>query len=117
MAEKYAVLVGVKEYIVESDLNFPTNDVEALREVLLQIGYKSENVHCLVSGSGVKTLPIKSTIEITIQEVLAKAKPGDTVIIFMTGHGFEVLGYPQFCPVDARGNSLEQLAETTVFTQ
>ena len=114
MAEKYAVLVGVKEYIVESDLNFPTNDVEAFREVLLQIGYKPENVHCLVSGSNVKTLPIKSTIEITIQEVLAKAKSGDTVIVFMTGHGFDVLGHPQFCPVDARGGSLQMMLDTTV---
>ena len=114
-AEQYAVLVGVSEYLEENTLPSAPNDAEALRDVLLHIGYLPENIVCLTSGANLQTLPIKSTIEIKIKEILAKAKPGDTVIIFLTGHGLEVKGQPQFCPSDTRkGSSLDDLMSTTV---
>ena len=101
-AERYAILVGVNEYVDDGNLNFAVQDVEALRDVLLLIGYRQENVYCLTSGSPVPTLPIKSTIEFVIKTVLAKAKPGDTVIIVMSGHGTEENGEACFCPMDTR---------------
>ena len=100
-ATQYAILVGVSEYLEESTLPSAPRDAEALRDVLLAIGYKPENVICLTSGTTLQTSPIKNNIDRKIREVLTKAKSGDTVIIFMSGHGFDIKGLSQFMPADA----------------
>ena len=112
---KYAVLVGVKEYVSGDNLNYPADDVESLQTVLLQIGYKPENIICLTSNNPLKTQPLKVNIDEAIESVLAKAKEGDTVIIFMSGHGLDVNGQPQFCPTDTtKTDLLERVMATTV---
>jgi len=116
-AENFAVLVGVGEYLTENnDLAFPPNDVEAIRDVLLHIGYKPENVFCLTSNKAgrLATQPLKSNIIVTINTVLSKAKPDDTVIIILVGHGLEIEGEARFCPADMRGGSLDIYRATTV---
>ena len=113
-ATQYAILVGVSGYVDGNDLPSPPNDAEALRDVLLHIGYLPENVYCLTSGSKTPTLPGKNIIEFTIDTVLSKAKPGDTVIIFLAGHGTVIKGESRFCPFDMISDSLDARVATSV---
>lgn len=45
-SKKIAVLVGVDKYEKLTELQYPKNDVEKLRETLTKIGFESDNVLC-----------------------------------------------------------------------
>ena len=103
---KYAVLIGVDDYVQYAKLRYTKNDVEALRDELYEIGFKEENVYCLTCRGKTKDLPTKENIEIVIKGVLRMAKRGDIVIIAMSGHGTQVSGEAQFCPMDTKEDDL-----------
>ena len=112
--KKYAVLVGVNDYVRLRNLQYTKNDIEALRDELYKIGFEKNNVYCLVSGAAAaKDLPTKENIEVVIETVLNMAKAGDTVIVAMSGHGVEVGGQARFCPPDTK-DDIASLENTTV---
>ena len=104
--KKYAVLVGIDDYVQMTKLRFTKNDIEALRDELYEIGFEKENVHCLTCGGEAKNLPTKDNIDLVIKSVLEMAEQGDIVIIAMNGHGIEVAGEPKFCPMDTKKDNL-----------
>ena len=111
---KYAVLVGVNDYVRLQKLRYTKNDIEALRDELLKIGFEKKNVYCLTSGAAEeKNRPTKENIEVIIETVLKLAKHGDTVIIAMSGHGVEVGGQARFCPPETKDDRAS-LEDSTV---
>ena len=104
--KKYAVLVGVNDYVRLTNLRYTKNDIEALRNELYKIGFEQKNVYCLISGAEEKNRPTKENIEIVIETVLKLAKAGDTVVVAMAGHGIEVAGEARFCPADTKEDNL-----------
>ena len=97
---KYAILIGVNDYENIRSLSYAKNDTEALRNQLIAIGFEPGNIETLVCGGATKNLPTKRRIETVISGVLNRAKEGDFVLLSMSGHGIEVEGKAQFCPMD-----------------
>ena len=108
---KYAVLIGVNDYVRLSPLRYAKNDTEVLRDELYKTGFEERNVYTLTCGSVSKNLPTKENIELIVDVVLEQAKERDIVIIAMSGHGIEVDGEARFCPPDTNPGDL---ARTTV---
>ena len=83
--EKWAVLVGVGDYIhgTQLDLDGPANDVQMIEELLLgKFGYRSEQIRKMVDAQATK-----ANILAGLKWVRDQAKPGDVVLIYYSGHG------------------------------
>ena len=105
--QKYAILIGINDYVQLNKLQFAKNDIEALRDELYKIGFEKENVYCLTCGSAeTKNLPTKEHIEVVIESVLEMAKKGDIVVVAMSGHGIEVEGQARFCTLNTNGDNV-----------
>lgn len=114
---KRALLVGVWKYphLDESlQLRGPKNDVEAMREVLLQRGFAAENIRLLsdeVDGS--LGTPTRQAILDAVAALTAEVQPGDFVYLHFGGHGSQqpVVDDPDepdgldevFLPADTKG--------------
>ena len=103
---KYAILIGVNDYVRLSKLRYAKNDIEALRDELYKTGFEEKNVFTLTCGSEFKNLPTKENIELIVNVVLNRAKEGDIVIIAMSGHGIEADGEARFCFPDTNPSDL-----------
>ena len=103
---KYAILIGVNDYVRLSKLRYAKNDIEALRDELYKTGFEEKNVFSLTCSSESKNLPTKENIELIVDVVLDRAKEGDIVIIAMSGHGIEADGEARFCPPDTNPSDL-----------
>ena len=103
---KYAVLIGIDDYVRLLKLRYSKNDIEALRDRLLGIGFEKENVFSLTCGGRTKDLPTKEHIEVVLETVFDLAKEGDIVVLAMCGHGIEVGDQARFCPIDTKENDL-----------
>lgn len=88
-ADKWALLIGVSDYIhgERLDLKGPTNDVMKMEELLLtKFGYQPESIHTLLNGAATK-----ANITGEMKGWLASSsRPGDTVIIYYSGHGSQI---------------------------
>lgn len=105
--KKYALLIGIDDYVKMRPLRYAKNDIEALREQLYKIGFKKENVFCLKCGGSAKEMPSKEAIMTTIEHVIGLAEKGDILFLAMTGHGIEAGdGTARFCPFDADPQNL-----------
>ena len=115
---KYAILIGVNKYVRMNQLRYAKNDIEALRDELLKIGFEDKNVYTLTCDGEPKNQPTKENIENIVSFVLEHAKEGDVVIVSMSGHGVEVEGgEARFCPPDTNPTTPARILDTTVSIQ
>ncbi|MDX2064522.1 MAG: caspase family protein [Fimbriimonadaceae bacterium] len=101
-AEKYALLVGVNRYKSADirPLRFSGNDVNALSDVLItRGGFRREHVVPLTGDQG-NTAPTAENIFNELERIRQRAKPGDTVLFYFTGHGSEVDGQTYLLPYE-----------------
>jgi len=105
-SQRYALLVGVKEYHHPKllPLHYTENDVAQLKDLLRSAGYE---VTLLCDSEGERDprlLPTLANIRAQLSTVLSKCERRDTVLIGLAGHGlqFETLDDSFFCPADAR---------------
>ncbi|MDR1141147.1 MAG: caspase family protein [Planctomycetaceae bacterium] len=103
--KKYAILIGVDDYVQLVKLRFAKNDIWALRDQLYKIGFEETNVYCLTCGGETKYLPTKENIQLYIAHIFETAQEGDTVLLAMSGHGIDE-EQPRFCPMDAKEKDL-----------
>src|SRR3954451_3269200 len=83
---KLALLVGIGKYKnIGPRLYGPANDLEAMRSVLRSpaYGFRNEDIHVLPEGRA-KRADILEEIE---EHLIAKARPGDVVLFYFSGHG------------------------------
>lgn len=100
-----AILVGVDEYGTPSleTLSYAEADARKLRAALLKMGAPEENVRLLTSRGGVRERPSRETIMTALDEALKESGPDSTVLVALSGHGFETRdGEAAFCPEDAK---------------
>jgi WD40 repeat protein len=87
-AELYLVAVGVNRYAQESlNLRFAKPDAEAIAELFQERApalYGSDKVHVVTVLDAQAT---KSGIQKAIEQVAKQAKPQDTLVVFLAGHG------------------------------
>ncbi|MBQ2622689.1 MAG: right-handed parallel beta-helix repeat-containing protein [Thermoguttaceae bacterium] len=106
-ARKYALLVGVDEYVNVSSLKCCVNDMKTLKEALIKIGFEEDDIRLLVTGGPYKDLPTKNNIELTFSKIVSNAQPSDMVFIAFSGHGAQEGNNVYFCPPDVRTNNLK----------
>ncbi|HTK78509.1 MAG TPA: caspase family protein, partial [Gemmataceae bacterium] len=108
LGEKYALLVGVRQY-GENELRplpFAEADVVQLAQVLRDSGYRPENVVLLTQAHGAENhrfLPLAANIRKELRLLLKNRARADSVIVAFAGHGVEFRGSDDhfFCPMDA----------------
>lgn len=99
--DKYAVLVGVNDYIDLTQLQYTLNDIHDLKAELLNLGFAEEHIYTLTSDGRVSERPTKELIEKTLRFVLENVKRDDFLFLAFSGHGLEIGGENYFCPENA----------------
>jgi len=88
-AEKWALLIGVGDYIhgTRLDLQGPAHDVQMMEELLLtKFGYQADHIRRLVDVEATKA----KIVGMIRTWLIKRARPGDTVLLYYSGHGSQV---------------------------
>jgi formylglycine-generating enzyme required for sulfatase activity len=116
--EKYALLVGVREYDKNELRNLPYTeaDVEALADVLRKAGY--QRVVLMTQTEGAKQsrfLPLAANIRKSLKGILQDRTENDSVLIAFAGHGVQYQDEAEnyFCPMDAKLTDKKSLISLT----
>ena len=118
---RWAILVGVNDYVHIGNLNYCVNDVSTLRDELLKHGYEDKRMFCLTTRSeaGPSFQPTYANISRVINQVFRQIQKGDQILIVLSGHGLMINDKSYFCPEDADPNkpeatllNIEQLYDT-----
>ncbi len=114
--ERYAFLVGVNKYDPAqlNSLQYAESDVEELADVLVEAGYKPDNVVRMTLKSGTKEpryLPDGSRIRKELTLLLNNLTKDDSIIIALAGHGVQYVDTKKayFCPQDAKLSEVDSL--------
>jgi hypothetical protein len=106
-AEKYALLVGIGKYLPGQrfpNLEGPSNDVAAISKILVSdYGFQPGNITPLMDAAA-----SKAGILAALDQIIAKARPGDFVLIYYSGHGTSPQdpAWHQTLPIDADAGAL-----------
>ncbi len=113
---KRALLVGVDDYAEFADLKYAVADVEAIRERLIGLGFKPENIVELKSTNPANLRPSQRYIRRQVDALLKAAGPNDLLFLHFSGHGFQTDGVVRFAPEDAVATGDENVLdpETTI---
>lgn len=81
---KYAVVIGIDDYPgTANDLVYTDDDAREMSQTLTQVyGYNPENIHLLI---GIEASV--ENIQNAINDIKEKARTGDEVVFFFSGHG------------------------------
>ncbi len=107
--KKWALLIGVDDYIEVRKLRFAGNDQRALAERLISSGFPKDQVvlvHDKAEDSRFR--PIRLNIEKQLTIALNMAEPGDLMIVGFSGHGVQMKGKSYLCPEDVQVEKLEE---------
>ena len=86
-AKSQALLIGIGEYPGDMKLEGPVNDVELIREVLLQsVFFDKKNIVQLLDEKATK----KNIID-ALNNMVKTTKRGDKVVLYFSGHGTSAL--------------------------
>ena len=110
---RWAILVGVNDYVHIGNLQYCVNDVIALRDELLKHGYDEKRMFCLTTRSeeGANFQPTYANITRIMSQVFRQVQDGDHILIVLSGHGLTIDGKSGFCPEDV---DLKQLEKTLI---
>lgn len=88
-ARNAALLIGVSEYpeLPRNALRGPQQDVATMRDVLLQLGFEPSAIRTLADGVAGTPRPTREAIIGAVQRLTEEAAAGDTVVIYLAGHG------------------------------
>jgi hypothetical protein len=106
-AEKYALLIGIGKYLPGQrfpDLQGPPNDVDAISKLLVaDYGFQPANITSLLDAKA-----SRAGILDALDQIVAKARPGDFVFIYYSGHGTSPQdpAWKQTLPIDADAGAL-----------
>lgn len=119
--EKYALLVGVRNYDKNElkNLKYSEPDITEMSRVLLQSGYRAENVVLMTQTTGAENdrfLPRADHIRRELRLLLKGLSEEDSVVIGFAGHGVQFKDEAEvyFCPAGTKladRNSLVSLTE------
>ncbi|HAH49328.1 MAG TPA: hypothetical protein DCM07_31720 [Planctomycetaceae bacterium] len=116
-SQKWAILIGVNDYINVKNLKFCGNDITALQKQFLAAGFRKDHLTLMHDSAAEKRYhPYKSNIESELDLLLGEldasgtklkqrglVEQGDMIVIAFSGHGIHPTGGKQsyFCPTDA----------------
>ncbi len=115
--QKYALLIGVNDYATPlTDLQYCRNDVQALRDILLSIGFPEAHVVCMYDGaSNTDFYPTRENIlrQLSLRLDVA-TQEDDVVLVAFSGHGFLEGQMSYLCPCDANAESVDTLMASCI---
>lgn len=105
--QKYALLVGVRQYNPNElrELPYSEPDVVELARLLKDAGYRQVVTLTQTTGAtNSRLLPLAENIRTTLKGMLADREPEDSVVLAFAGHGVQFSGSAEnyFCPMDAK---------------
>ena len=107
---KWAVLIGVEKYFGPGirSLDFCIDDAQEMARVLVEkCGYLPERVLVITDEEhDAERRPTCDNLRQQVRQWLLKAQPGDTVLVFFSGHGFSQDGEGFLAPGDCRKDNL-----------
>lgn len=93
-SETHAVLIGASTYLrlpPDKSLRAPANDVRRMRATLLALGVKSAAIEVYADGvDGSNEDPTAAAILKAFDALPQRVAAGDTVVIYMSGHGTQI---------------------------
>ena len=106
-ADRYALLVGVREYDKNelTNLNYTEDDVTALAQVFQDAGYRRVVLMTQTRGAReARYLPLAANVRKELKGLLEDRTEDDAVVVAFAGHGVEPAdsNTPYFCPMDAK---------------
>jgi len=106
----HALLIGIAAYRHIRPLAKAATDARDLYDTLLQNGYSQDNISLLLDEQATKP-----AISDKLDWLARRAGPDDTVVIFFSGHGAQLIGgfWPgeYLCPVEA---TLDKVRDTFI---
>lgn len=85
-SKKHALLIGIDRYLYTSDLVGQKNDVRRMKELLVEHrGFPAQQVYTLLDEQATR-----ENIEQAFIKLKAVSNPGDTLLVYFTGHGFQI---------------------------
>src|SRR5690349_4891089 len=88
---KRALLIGINYYKTPNNqLNGCINDVNEIKLLLLQLGYKAANIVMMTDKFSGILEPTKKNILAQIDLLVSKVVAGDTVMLHYSGHGTQI---------------------------
>ncbi|MBR2004503.1 MAG: caspase family protein, partial [Thermoguttaceae bacterium] len=110
--EKCGVLVvGVDKYDNLPPLNYASSDAKNIADALKRLGIAEKSVRLLATGVEGSQEPKREEIWKAFEEILAASNEESTVVIALSGHGFEAIkdgetsGDTAFCPADVEART------------
>lgn len=102
-AEKHALIIAIGDYPAKTGWSTisSVNDVPLIKQSLLANGFLETNIKTLIDAEATKQGIIKA-----IENLKAKLKPGDIVVIHYSGHGQQIF--------DDNGDEIDGLDEALV---
>jgi len=99
---RWALLIGVDDYLWLRKLNFCGADMQALAEQLVVSGVPKDHVYLLHDKADNRYRPTRSVIEAQLELLFKLVEPGDLVVVAFSGHGVHLKGKSYLCPTDAK---------------
>lgn len=86
-AEKYGLIIAIGDYPSKTGWSTisSVNDVPLIKQALLNQGFNEKNLSILINEAATKAGIIKA-----IENLKAKIKPGDIIVIHFSGHGQQI---------------------------
>jgi formylglycine-generating enzyme required for sulfatase activity len=116
---RWALLIGVEDYINVEKLHYCGADMRALRDRLIGSGFPDKQVFLLHDKSTeTKYRPMKANILRELKQVLGLVEPGDLIVLGFSGHGVYLDGKSYLCPAEAQLGDMQSLISLdTVYSQ
>lgn len=116
---KWALLIGVNDYMHVRKLNYCAADIKALAEHLVKAGFAEDHVLLMEDAAAdLRFKPWKNNIDKQLAILASVTKPDDLVFVAFSGHGVLIKdatsakdGVSYLCPADA---DLDNPADTMV---
>jgi formylglycine-generating enzyme required for sulfatase activity len=100
--QRWAILIGVDDYVQAKDLQFAGADQQALRDRLVASGFPQRQVYLLHNkAESSRFAPFKSNIERELDLMLRLVEPNDLIVVAFSGHGVQLGDTAYLCPADA----------------
>jgi uncharacterized caspase-like protein len=112
MNNAHAIIVAIEDYHENKKLpkvSFAINDANGIKEALLKIGYKEENIELLTNNYATKTSILEK-----VKTISKYAQKGESIVFYYSGHGLYIDGKNLLTCVDTQMSSA---ADTCVSVQ
>ncbi len=108
--KRWAILIGVDDYVELKDLNYCGADQKALHARLQAAGFPADHLFLLHDSAAENRFkPFKANIEKQLKLLLSLVEKDDLLVIGFSGHGIQMGKTAYLCPADANIEKPESL--------